>query len=115
MRHDDRRNPEIANEHTEEIEEARLNRDIETPGGLVHENETRLGHQNTGDRKSLLHAARKLPGKAITEAGEADRVEELFALRAVFILPGQKVRAIWLDNLKRQHEIVDHRSPRQKI
>ena len=49
VRNDNRRDMQLRNQLTQQIEQPRLHRHIQARGRLVHENQARLGHQITGD------------------------------------------------------------------
>ena len=67
VRHDHDREPEIGDEATQQIEHARLDRDVEAAGRLVHEDKARMGHEIAGDLQALAHAARKR-GRLVVDA-----------------------------------------------
>ena len=56
---DDRRQAEIGDEAAQQVEQARLHRDVEAAGRLVHEDEARAGDEVAGDLQALAHAAGK--------------------------------------------------------
>jgi hypothetical protein len=59
VRDDDDGQAEIVDEAAQQVEQARLHRDIETAGRLVHEDEPRPGDEIARDLQPLAHAAGK--------------------------------------------------------
>ena len=48
---------ELGDEAAQQVEQARLHRDVEAAGRLVHEDEPRLGDEVARDLQALAHAA----------------------------------------------------------
>ncbi|QTK80021.1 hypothetical protein AT6N2_C2404 [Agrobacterium tumefaciens] len=59
MRDDDNGKAEIVDEATNQIEQTRLHRNIETTCRLIHEDKARRGDKVAGDLEALAHAARE--------------------------------------------------------
>ena len=49
--------PRLGDEAAQQVEQARLHRNVEAAGRLVHEHQSRTGHQIAGDLQALAHAA----------------------------------------------------------
>src|SRR5882672_2018060 len=58
MGHHDGGEAQLRHQAAHQVEEARLYRDIEAAGRLIHEDEAWLGHQVAGDLQPLAHSAR---------------------------------------------------------
>ncbi len=56
MSDDHHRQVQLAHQATQQVEQARLNGDIEAPSRLVHKHQARRGDQVAGDLQALLHA-----------------------------------------------------------
>jgi hypothetical protein len=50
--------------------------DVDARGGLVEDQDPRLGQERTGDRELLLHAARELADLTVDEGGEPGALED---------------------------------------
>ena len=59
VRHDQHRQMQCGRQRAQQIEQARLHRDVETGCRLVHEDEAWTGDEITRDLQTLLHAAGK--------------------------------------------------------
>ena len=57
--HDDGREPEVRDEPAQEVEQPGLDRHVEAPRRLIHEDQTRAHHEVARDLEPLLHAARE--------------------------------------------------------
>ena len=58
-------------QRADQVEQARLHRDVEPAGRLVHEHQARMGHQGAGDLQALQHAARE-SARHVVDAGGID-------------------------------------------
>ena len=81
---------------------------VEVAGGLVGEQERRLGHQGAGDGHALLLAAGELGRRVVLAAGEADRGQGLAGARG-----GAPRRAPAVD--QRQLDVLERRGARQQV
>ncbi len=74
------RHPELALQVLEQLEDLRLDGDVERRRGLVGDEQRRSADQRHGDHRSLAQAAGQLEGVEIERAlglGEADQAEHL--------------------------------------
>ncbi len=91
----------------QEVEDLRLDRDVERRGWLVEDQEPRTEREGTGDGHPLALASGQLVGAAVKVApGEADAVEQVGHGRLHRPAPGSEVRP---DRLRHQ---VEHAQPR---
>ena len=65
---DDNGEPEIGNKTAEKVEQSCLHRDVETTGGLVHEDEAWLGDEILCDQKALAHASGECTRRIVDSA-----------------------------------------------
>ena len=82
---EDVREPELFLQVLEQVEDLRLNRDVERRDGLVAEDELRVDRERAGDADPLALAAGELVREPVVVLGvEADDLEELLhaALRS---------------------------------
>src|SRR5437762_2559513 len=82
VRDEEVRNPSLALQLDEQVEDRGLDRDVERGGRLVAEDEARLACEGPRDRHPLLEAARELvrPDRQVA-LGQADGVDEREQLR----------------------------------
>ena len=70
MGDDDGGDPHVAHQCAQQVEQFCLNGNIQAAGGFIHEDETRLGHQDAGDLQTLLHAS----GEMLRQVVDAIRI-----------------------------------------
>ena len=69
VRHDDDGEAEFRNEAADQIEQARLHRNVETRRRLVHEDEARMRDEIASDLQTLAHAARESARRIVDPVG----------------------------------------------
>jgi len=77
---------------------------VESAERLVHQEHAGLEDQRSYDGRALLHAARQLARKVVSEAGEADEVDQLRGAARV-------ARPRPAEHLDWQQHVVHHRAP----
>ena len=89
---------------------------VERGERLVEHQQRGLVDQRAAERGALLHAARQFPGKPVAEArrGRPCRAASRRA-RGIRSFLERKLRAVRLDDLQRQHDVVEHRAPGQQV
>ena len=68
MRDDDRSKAKVPRKASQQVEQARLNGDVEASRRLVQEDQARAAHQDARDLEALLHPPGERPGKVVDPA-----------------------------------------------
>ena len=88
---------------------------VERGERLVQHQQRGLVDQRPTQRSALLHASRQLPGIALAETVEPDRLEQGPGLLAVLLLLLPKLVPVRLHDLERKQHVVDDLAPRQQV
>src|SRR6185437_8022183 len=81
---------------------------VEVRGGLIGEDERRVGDQRAGDRRALLLAARHLGWLVVETVAEADQVEQVDRALA------QGLAVVGLEH-ERKLDVLDRRQERDEV